>query len=138
MKIRLRDYLLIGMAFCTVLLSGYGIGHLVGQNRAHPAAPSPTPVPAWQAEALRSMERRLDLRPGQIAAVERELAHTAENVRRSHDKAAVEYLWHINHLHDRLIEILEPAQADILREEKWSLEEELRKRYPDHEHTDPH
>lgn len=137
MKVHPREYVIITAAFLSVLLSGYGIGHLVGQHRALSAIQEAETVPAWQKDALRSMERRLALRPEQIPQVKAELAKTAEHVRLSRDKAAFEYLLHIHALYERLIETLDAGQAHLLRAEKQSLEMEIDTQVPRDEHENP-
>jgi len=138
MKPRLRDYLMILISFLTVLLCGYGIGHLVGQQRAHRALESAAPVPAWQRDSLRAIEAKLDLRPEQIPLVEAQLAAAAQGIQRSQQNVMLEYLLHIHALYDRLAGVLDPSQAGILKEEKRSLEVEIELRYPNDEDKTPH
>ncbi len=138
MKPRLRDYLMILISFLTVLLCGYGIGHLVGQQRAHSALESAAPVPAWQRESLRAIEAKLELRPEQIPLVEAQLATTAKSIHRSQGNVMLEYLLHIHAMYDRLADVLEPSQTEILMKEKRSLEAEIELRYPNYEDQKPH
>jgi hypothetical protein len=137
MKAHPRDHLIIAAAFVSVSLCGYGIGHLVGQQRADAAKEAAAEVPAWQAGALRSLQRKLDLRPEQVPLVETELALVAEQVRHSRDQAAFAYLWHIQGLYERLIAMLDASQADLLREEKRALEMEIEQLLPYHEDGNP-
>jgi hypothetical protein len=137
MKAPPRDYLIIAAAFVSVLLSGYGIGHLVGQQRATSANQAAVEIPVWQADALRSLERKLALRPEQVPLVEAELTLVANEVRQSRDKAAFAYLWHIRGLYRRLIDTLDPEQADLLRAEKRSLDAEINRLMPNHDNENP-
>lgn len=129
MKPQIRDYLTVLMAFVAVFLCGYGVGHLVGERKTpgpprHPPAESP---PVWQQRTFESIKGALDLSPKQEQIVAEELATTATQIRQSSDAAMLDYHRHIRDLYGRLIDRLDPAQADQLRREKILLEREIEK-----------
>lgn len=138
MKPRLRDYLMILTSFLSVLLCGYGIGHLVGQERARKAVESSAPLPVWQRESLRAINAKLDLRPEQVPLVEAQIAITAGNIQRSQERVMLEFLNHIHAMYGRLAGALDESQAGILREEQRSMETEIKMRYHDYEDKKPH
>ena len=44
MKPKLRDYFTILMALVAIFLSGYGLGHLIGEKKGRKLAPSTIPL----------------------------------------------------------------------------------------------
>jgi hypothetical protein len=114
------------MAFAAVFLCGYGIGHLVGERRT-PSDPGPPPSssPAWEQQTLETLQASLDLRPEQIAQVEKELSATAQDISKSHQAVLLDYHRHIDRLYERLIKILDEEQAARLRHEKKGLEKQI-------------
>jgi hypothetical protein len=115
------------MAFAAVFFCGYGIGHLVGE-RPNPSTTGPPPAssPAWEQQTLETLQASLDLRPEQIAQVEKELSTTAQDISESHQTVLLDYHRHIDQLYERLIKILDEEQGARLRNEKIGLEKQIK------------
>jgi len=77
MKKKNRDYLTISMAMLTVLLCGYGLGHLVGEKKGLKNHATSDPAfelsDNWATQTLSQMERTLDLTPEQLKFAEKEI-----------------------------------------------------------------
>ncbi|MGA0846658.1 MAG: hypothetical protein ACO3RV_08970 [Luteolibacter sp.] len=138
MKTRFQDHLLIAMAFCTVMLCGYGIGFLLGARHQDNAAELKSESTAWCNDALHSIEERLNLRPEQVEPIQQELIATEREIEQARADAVYRYLWSIHGLYDRMDDWLDPDQAAVLRAEKQSLEAELEKRIPHEKSPKPH
>jgi len=126
MKMTWRDSATIILAFASVFLCGYGIGHLVAERRLpSPGLSREISPPGWQRETLSSLQDSLQLRPDQLAQVEHELAETARDISGSRDAVLLDYHQHILRLYERLIDLLDNEQARKLQEEKKMLEKQI-------------
>ena len=126
MKKTTRDYLTISMAMLTILLCGYGLGHLMGekkglQNRAT-QDPAPQLSENWAAQTRRDLETHLQLNPEQISFARekiRPFAATLEDDLRQLRTARTRNLL-------EFYDILESRLEDHQRSDLQNLRETLR------------
>ena len=57
MKPKFRDYLTILMALVAIFLSGYGLGHLIGEKKGRKLAPSTIPLIQNSEDSTRPWEK---------------------------------------------------------------------------------
>ena len=130
MKPKLRDYLTILMALVAIFLSGYGLGHLIGEKKGRKLATSTIPLiqssenstQPWEKRTLNRLQQTLSLNAEQEAAVEKEIAFISKQINKSHN----ETLRSLLDLHDRIRPHLTSEQQKILKKDQENLRRRLK------------
>ena len=126
MKKKTRDFLTISMAMLTVLLCGYGLGHLVGEKKGlqiHATQDPATDLTSnWSAQTIIHLETKLNLTPEQLSYVQEQIrpySATLEKDLRQLRSARTRKLLDF-------YEILEPRLDDWQKTELKKLQNRLR------------
>jgi len=126
MKPSPRDYLAITAALLAVLLCGYGIGFLVGEQttrqRLAPASGSTLAQPDWSDATVKRLTCELALTPDQQAAVTREVRLTATSIATTRHQAIRQYRTALIDLHQRLLPHLDAKQRKPVEESRRQLQ----------------
>ena len=134
MKPKLRDYLTILMALVAIFLSGYGLGHLIGEKKGRKLAPSTIPLiqnseestRPWEKRTLDRLQQTLSLNAEQEAAVEKEIAFISQQINKSRNETLQKYFLSLLALHDRIRPHLTSEQQKILKKERENLQRSLK------------
>ena len=118
MKPKLRDYLTILMALVAIFLSGYGVGHLIGEKKGIDQAPPAIPIISnpedstqpWEERTLDRLQQTLSLNTEQEVAVGNEIALISEEINKSRNEALHKYFLSLLELHDRILPHLTAEQ----------------------------
>jgi len=126
MKLRIRDYLTLSTALLAILLSGYGVGFLLGEKKGRSqvttSAISTRYTEKWQENTLAELSNRLDLNMRQKKLIAEEIQRIApelhsidaDSLRRSARK--------IIELHDRILPHLTPEQKEGLQKSRSKVQ----------------
>ncbi|MBC8148158.1 hypothetical protein OAF33_01610 [bacterium] len=134
MKPKLRDYLTILMALVAIFLSGYGLGHLIGEKKGRKLAPSTIPLiqnsedstRPWEKRTLERLQKTLSLNAEQEAAVEKEIAFISTQINKSRNETLRKYFLSLLDLHDRIRPHLTSEQQKILKKDQENLRRSLK------------
>tara|TARA_B100000497_G_scaffold90256_1_gene100676 strand:+ start:200 stop:604 length:405 start_codon:yes stop_codon:yes gene_type:complete len=134
MKPKLRDYLTILMALVAIFLSGYGLGHLIGEKKGRKLAPSTIPLTQnsadstqpWEERTLDRLQQTLSLNAEQEAAVEKEIAFISQQINKSRNETLRKYFLSLLDLHDRIRPHLTSEQQKILKKDRENLQRSLK------------
>jgi len=134
MKPKVRDYLTILMALVAIFLSGYGLGHLIGEKKGRKLAPSTISLiqnsedstQPWEKRTLDRLQQTLSLNAEQEAAVEKEIAFISQQINKSRNETLRKYFLSLLDLHDRIRPHLTPEQQKILKKERENLQRSLK------------
>ena len=134
MKPKFRDYLTILMALVAIFLSGYGLGHLIGEKKGRKLAPSTIPLiqnsedstQPWEERTLDRLQQTLSLNAGQEAAVEKEIAFISRQINKSRNETLRKYFLSLLDLHDRIRPHLTSEQQKILKKDRENLQRSLK------------
>lgn len=134
MKPKLRDYLTILMALVAIFLSGYGMGHLIGEKKGRKLAPSTIPLiqnsedstQPWEERTLDRLQQTLSLNTEQEAAVEKEIAFVSKQINKSRNETLRKYFLSLLDLHDRIRPHLTSEQQKILKKDRENLQRSLK------------
>lgn len=134
MKPKLRDYLTILMALVAIFLSGYGLGHLIGEKKGRKLAPSTIPLiqgsedstRPWEKRTLERLQQTLSLNAEQEAAVEKEIAFISAQINKSRNETLRKYFLSLLDLHDRIRPHLTSEQQKILKKDQENLRRSLK------------
>ena len=134
MKPKLRDYLTILMALVAIFLSGYGLGHLIGEKKGRKLAPSTSPLiqssedstQPWEKRTLDRLQQTLSLNGEQEAAVEEEIAFISKQINKSRNETLRKYFLSLLDLHDRIRPHLTSEQQKILKKDQENLRRSLK------------
>ena len=134
MKPKLRDYLTILMALVAIFLSGYGLGHLIGEKKGRKLAPSTIPLiqssedstQPWEKRTLDRLQQTLSLNAEQEAAVEKEIAFISMQINKSRNETLRKYFLSLLDLHDRIRPHLTSEQQKILKKDQENLRRSLK------------
>lgn len=134
MKPKLRDYLTILMALVAIFLSGYGLGHLIGEKKGRKLAPSTIPLiqnsedstRPWEKRTLDRLQQTLSLNAEQEAAVEKEIAFISKQINKSRNETLRKYFLSLLDLHDRIRPHLTSEQQKILKKDQENLRRSLK------------
>ena len=134
MKPKLRDYLTILMALVAIFLSGYGLGHLIGEKKGRKLAPSTIPLiqnsedstRPWEKRTLDRLQQTLSLNAEQEAAVEKEIAFISKQINKSRNETLRKHFLILLDLHDRIHPHLTSEQQKILKKDQEKLRRSLK------------
>ncbi len=134
MKPKFRDYLTILMALVAIFLSGYGLGHLIGEKKGRKLAPSTIPLiqnsedstRPWEKRTLDRLQQTLSLNAEQEAAVEKEIAFISKQINKSRNETLRKYFLSLLDLHDRIRPHLTSEQQKILKKDQENLRRSLK------------
>ncbi|HBE95945.1 MAG TPA: hypothetical protein DDW68_02085 [Verrucomicrobiales bacterium] len=134
MKPKFRDYLTILMALVAIFLSGYGLGHLIGEKKGRKLAPSTIPLiqnsedstQPWEERTLDRLQQTLSLNAEQEAAVEKEIAFISRQINKSRNETLRKYFLSLLDLHDRIRPHLTSEQQKILKKDRENLQRSLK------------
>ncbi len=134
MKPKLRDYFTILMALVAIFLSGYGLGHLIGEKKGRKLAPSTIPLiqnsedstRPWEKRTLERLQKTLSLNAEQEAAVEKEIAFISTQINKSRNETLRKYFLSLLDLHDRIRPHLTSDQQKILKKDQENLRRSLK------------
>jgi hypothetical protein len=134
MKPKFRDYLTILMALVAIFLSGYGLGHLIGEKKGPKLAPSTIPLiqnsedstRPWEKRTLDRLQQTLSLNAEQEAAVEKEIAFISKQINKSRNETLRKYFLSLLDLHDRIRPHLTSEQQKILKKDRENLRRSLK------------
>ena len=134
MKPKLRDYLTILMALVAIFLSGYGLGHLIGEKKGRKLAPSTIPLiqnsedstRPWEKRTLDRLQQTLSLNAEQEAAVGQEIAFISQQINKSRNETLRKYFLSLLDLHDRIRPHLTSEQQKILKKDQENLRRSLK------------
>lgn len=134
MKPKLRDYFTILMALVAIFLSGYGLGHLIGEKKGRKLAPSTIPLiqnsedstRPWEKRTLERLQKTLSLNAEQEAAVEKEIAFISTQINKSRNETLRKYFLSLLDLHDRIRPHLTSEQQKILKKDQENLRRSLK------------
>jgi hypothetical protein len=134
MKPKLRDYLTILMALVAIFLSGYGLGHLIGEKKGRKLAPSTIPLiqnsedstRPWEKRTLDRLQQTLSLNAEQEAAVGKEIAFISKQINKSRNETLRKYFLSLLDLHDRIRPHLTSEQQKILKKDQENLRRSLK------------
>ncbi|YCM45234.1 hypothetical protein V2O64_04255 [Verrucomicrobiaceae bacterium 227] len=114
MKKKTRDYLTIIMALLTVLLCGFGLGHLVGEKKGLQIQATPDPVThlseSWATQTLSQLESKLQLTPEQLKSAEAEIRPHAIALQKNLRQLRAARTRHLLELYEKIAPALDPAQ----------------------------
>lgn len=129
MKKTTRDYLTISMAMLTVLLCGYGLGHVVGEKNAlqnHAVDNSKSDLgDNWTAHTLSQLEANLALTPEQMAFARKEIRPFAHALEKDLQERQAERTLKLLQFYDHLKPGLVPEQKTKLEKLQNSLQGSL-------------
>ncbi len=133
MKPKLRDYLTILMALVAIFLSGYGLGHLIGEKKGRNLAPSTIPIiqnpndnsGPWEKRTLDRLQQTLALNAEQEVAVENEITLVSREINKSRNETLHRYFLSLLDLHDRILPHLNPDQQEILKKDRENLQRSI-------------
>ncbi len=134
MKPKLRDYFTILMALVAIFLSGYGLGHLIGEKKGRKLAPSTIPLiqssedrtRPWEKRTLDRLQQTLSLNAEQEAAVEKEIAFISKQINKSRNETLRKHFLILLDLHDRIRPHLTSEQQKILKKDQEKLRRSLK------------
>ena len=138
MKPKLRDYLTILMALGAIFLSGYGLGHLVGEKKGRKLTPSTIPIiqspedstQPWEERTLDRLQQTLSLNAEQEAAVDKEISLVSKEINKSRSETLHKYFLSLLALHDRILPLLNPDQQEILKKDRKNLQRSIESQFP--------
>lgn len=138
MKPKLRDYLTILMALVAIFLSGYGLGHLIGEKKGRKLAPSTIPliqnpddsIQPWEERTLDRLQQTLSLNAEQEAAAQKEIALVSKEINESRNETLRKYFLSLLALHDRIHPHLTPEQQKILKKDRENLQQSITSQFP--------
>jgi len=138
MKPKLRDYLTILMALAAIFLSGFGLGHLIGEKKGRKLAPSTIPImqnseentQPWEERTLDRLQQTLSLNAEQEVSVQKEISLVSKEINKSRNETLRRYFLSLLALHDRILPHLTPNQQKILKKDRENLQRSINSQFP--------